>query len=122
MAFGRNPVSDLYLGYNVSNLSDLTDEFMTYNAGRCEALLCPVCPVINVHVCTADRGNLDLDQYISWPNLWSRYVDTFHTLCTFCFNNRLHQETLFLSLSLSNTRRAQSIVPYSYSFRKNNLN
>src|SRR3990172_3892221 len=90
MAFARNSVSNLYAGHFLTNLCNVSHELMTDDAGRCEAMLSPACPVKDVHIRTTDRSNLDLNKHVPEAYFGNGNFFVFHSLCMFCFNNSFH--------------------------------
>jgi len=68
MSFGRDAISDGYVGDEPADLYDVTGELVSHDEGRFAAGAGPVVPFVDVHVGAADAGTSNANEYFVLTN------------------------------------------------------
>jgi hypothetical protein len=72
MPFSRDEIDDVEIVNIASDLNDPAYELVTDRHGNGNGLLSPLVPVVNVHVCSADRRLVNLDEDVIDPHFRNR--------------------------------------------------
>ena len=106
---GGDVIAHFDEGYIRADLYDLAAHFMANDAWRVNPAVCPGIPIVNMSICSAERGGRDADDRIGGTRFRVRPVGDGQPWLRGCFDERTHNPIVY------------QVVDSAYPSRKNGL-
>ena len=71
MAFAGYQIPNLKSLYAVSYFHDLSNVLVSCSKANRNCMLCPIIPLVNMYICSTNRGFVNLNLNIIRPNFWN---------------------------------------------------